>query len=205
MLRYNYSQLPVMTTEREVKGMISWKSTSCNLAIANASESVRDCMENAKETPASTPLLDAVSVIAEHDYVLVRGVDSLITGIVTASDLSLQFMQLAEPFLLIGEIERYLRRLVHGKFTVEELNRTTDDQQPIEGIGNLTLGHYVRLVGDKGYWKKLNLNISRKEFIKYLEEVREIRNEVMHFNLDGPPESDMEKLRGTACFLASLD
>jgi len=40
-----------------------------------------------------------------HEYVLIRAADRRICGIVTTSDLGLQFLQLGEPFLLLGEIE----------------------------------------------------------------------------------------------------
>ena len=66
-------------------------------------------------------LLDVTEDIANQGYVLVRGEDKVITGIVTASDFAVQFRRLAEPFLVIEEIERYLRRLVDGVFSADEI------------------------------------------------------------------------------------
>jgi hypothetical protein len=46
---------------------------------------------------------------------LVQAPDRTICGIVTAADFSEQFRILAEPFVLIGEIENNIRKLIHGK------------------------------------------------------------------------------------------
>ena len=78
-------------------------------------ELVRECMGPAREIESKAPLFEAVGVISEHGYVLVRGQDRTITGIVTASDVVDQFEQIARPFLLVGEIEEYLRRLIYGE------------------------------------------------------------------------------------------
>lgn len=71
----------------------------------------RELMEKHQEIGCDALLLSAIGIIAEHQYVLVRGPDQKISGIVTASDLSLQFQQLAELFLLLGEIENHVRRV----------------------------------------------------------------------------------------------
>ena len=36
--------------------------------------------------------------------------------------MSLRFQQLAEPFLLLGEIENHIRRLIDGKFSLEDVH-----------------------------------------------------------------------------------
>lgn len=202
---HDYSRLPVMTGEREVKGVISWQSIGRSLSLGQKCEYVRQCMEPERETPASTPLFNAIGGIAEHGYVLVRGEDNLITGIVTSGDISNQFMQLAGPFLLIGEIEGHLRRLAHGKFTVEEMREALQEtERPIQGLADLTLGGYYQLLGKQERWERLNLNIDRKEFVKHLNSVRKIRNDIMHFNLDGLSDEDITALKDFARFLASL-
>ena len=202
---HDYSRLPVMTGEREVKGVISWQSIGRSLSLGQKCEYVRQCMEPERETPASTPLFNAIGGIAEHGYVLVRGSDNTITGIVTSGDISDQFMQLAGPFLLIGEIEGHLRRLAHGKFTVEEMREALQEtERPIQGLADLTLGGYYQLLGKEDRWERLNLNIDRKEFVKHLNSVRKIRNDIMHFNPDGLSDEDITALKDFARFLASL-
>ncbi|WP_459162147.1 hypothetical protein ACQ5SK_08415 [Bradyrhizobium japonicum] len=70
---------------------------------------------------SSFSIFDAIPVIVTHQYVLVRSEDGRITGIITASDLSEQFQLLAEPFLLLGEIENLLRGLIADRFSTEDL------------------------------------------------------------------------------------
>ena len=157
MLSLDYSQVPVMTNEREVKGIVSWKSIGSRLALGKKCIRVRQCMETAEIIGIDTSLFSAIDIIAEHDYVLVRDNDQTIKGIVTASDLSQQFRQLAEPFLLIGEIENYVRRLIHGKFTLDELRDVRGDDvqnRPVEGVTDLTFGEYVGLLENDARWKK---------------------------------------------------
>jgi hypothetical protein len=142
----------------------------------------------------------------ERDYVLVRGVDK-ITGIITTSDLSVQFQQLAEPFLLLGEIENHVRRLMDGKFNKEELTAAKDPSDTERKIGNvadLTFGEYVRILQEPTRWQKLGLAIDRTIFIKDLDAVREIRNDVMHFDPDPLPENDLRTLRKFVKFLQAL-
>ena len=205
MQLHDYAQLPIMTNDREVKGMISWQSIGTRLSLGQQCDYVRDCMESAKEISFNTPLFNAIKEIVEHGYVLVRREDKVITGIVTAGDISNQFMQLAGPFLLVGEIESHLRRLVHGKFTVEQMqNASPAGQQDINGIADMTLGGYCRLLANEEHWDQLELSIDRKEFIEHLNAVREIRNDVMHFDPDGLSPKDIKKLQDVARFFASL-
>ena len=164
-------------------------------------------MEPPVDTPIDSPLFEAIAIIAEHGYVLVRGANRVITGIVTASDLSQQFMQLAGPFLLIGEIEGHLRNLIHGRFTVDEMKGQLPDSdggRTINGSADLTLAGYCRLLEAPEHWDRLELNIDRVEFVKHLDDVRKIRNDVMHFDPDGLVPEDTKKLRDVARFFEDM-
>ena len=206
MLLNDYSQLPVMTTEREVSGVISWESIGAHISLGQACEYVRDCMSPAQEVLDTVPLIDAIGTIEAHGYVLVRSLDKTITGIVTASDLSHQLMQLAGPFLFIGEIEGYLRHLIHGKFTVEQLQAAAAPEggRSIEGSGDLTIGDYHALLRNRDNWSKLGLEVDRVAFVDHLDEVRRIRNGTMHFNPDGLSDDELTKLRDMARFFENL-
>jgi len=207
MLTQDFSQLPVMTGEREVKGIISWKTIGSRLALKRTCDHVREAMEPAQEIGIEDSLFSAIAIIAEHDYVLVRGQDKKISGIITASDFNVQFQKLAEPFLLVGEIENGIRQILYGKFNKSELNAVRDpgdEEREVEGVSDLTFGEYLRLVEDDKRWKKLKLAIDRVEFVKRLDRVREIRNDVMHFDPDGLDEMDLYTLREFAQFLRRL-
>jgi len=207
MMNRDFSQIPVMTTEREVKGVISWKSIGSRLALKRPCTSVRECMEKPEIASADESLFTAIDKVAAHDYVLVQGNDKIITGIVTASDFNDQFRRLAEPFLLVGEVENGVRRILHGKFSSKELQDAKapgDDERTIGGVSDLTFGEEIRLIdSDKG-WKRLGLELDRVEFITRLGRVKDIRNHVMHFDPDGLGPTDVIALREFARFLKTL-
>ena len=207
MMSQDFSQLPVMTTERDVKGIISWKTIGCRLALKKKCEFVRDCMETAQIVDMEESLFSAIKIIAEYDYVLVKAQDRSICGIITASDFNIQFQILAEPFLLVGEIENGVRQILHGKYTkkeIEEAKVPGDDDRVIDGVSDLTFGEYIRLMDNEARWKKLKIELDRVEFIKRLNRIREIRNDVMHFDTDGLEEDDLEVLREFAHFMKRL-
>lgn len=207
MLTNDFSQLPVMTGPRELKGIISWKTIGSRLALKRPCTNVRDAMEPAQVVSVDESLFDAITRIASHDYVLVQANDKTYTGIVTASDFNFQFQALAEPFLLVGEIENGLRRILHQKFNLKELEEAKapgDDGRKIESPNDLTLGEYVRLIEHEKPWKKLKIEIDRVEFLQRLNRVREVRNDVMHFDPDGLSPDDLVFLREFAQFLKRL-
>lgn len=207
MLSNDFSQLPVMTNERTVKGMISWRSIGARWALGKDGEFVRDFMDESFEISADRSMFTALPTIVDQDYVLVRDDTGRISGIVTTADLSNQFQQLAEPFLLLGEIENHIRRLMDGKFTKDELAQAkdpADTERRIDSVADLTFGEYLRLLQEPARWAKLGLAIERSIFVKDLDAVRIIRNEVMHFDPDALPESDLLVLRRFAKFLQSL-
>lgn len=200
MLTNDFSQLPVMTSEREVKGIISWTSIGTRLALSKGGQYVKDLMDPHHEIRSTSSMFQAIPIIIQHQYVLVRGSDNRITGIVTASDLSLQFQQLAEPFLLLGEIENHIRRLLASKFTPNELAEAkdpSDSERKVNGVADLTFGEYIRILESPDRWTKVALPIDRKTFVKQIDRIRYIRNDVMHFDPDPMPHNDL-------CFLRDL-
>ncbi|MFX1677826.1 CBS domain-containing protein [Mitsuaria sp. CC2] len=199
MLRHDFSQLPVMSSERDVKGVVSWKSIGPTLALSAEAPAgtVREHMKPHLEVDADASLFSVIPTIIENSYVLVRGLDRKIQGIVTSTDLSLQFKQLSEPFLLLGEIENHIRKLIDGRFDADELGSVKDNadtERIIANVADLTFGEYVALLGKAEFWGKLRISIDRKVFVKELDLIRLIRNRVMHFDADGISPYDYQSL-----------
>ena len=201
MLLNDYSQLPVTKNRRKIRGMITWRSIGSRMSSGVECGLVKHCMDrHVQEVRSETPLLNAVSAIASHGYTLVRDSTDEIVGIVTASDLSRGFHELASPFLLIGEIEKYLHTLVHGRFTKEELQEALPEGLTANGTADLTLGGYCRLLEKPANWTKLGLEYRRKLIVERLNTVRQIRNDVMHFRLDGLEPEKQQLLQGLVEF-----
>jgi CBS domain-containing protein len=208
MLRHDYSQLPVMTSERDVRGMISWKTIALRTNLGTQSRLVKECMDGPPEmVNEDMSLFRVIKTVVEHECVLVRDKTRKITGIVTAADLSETLDQLGRPFLLLGEIENHIRGLLDGKFTRDELQkiRISDDPgREVKDVSDLTFGEYVRLIQDPDRWSRINLRLDRVPFVKDLEAVNRIRNDVMHFDPEGITPEELEQLVETAKFLQEV-
>ena len=195
------SHLPIMRNEREVTGMLRWKDIGRYL-LCNGGVSLDEPVERLQAEPVTVghhlPFLDVIPQIIEHGYVLVRGPQRKISGIVTKKDLGRQLLGLASPFVQIGEIERGLRALIeNGEFTNQELRdlaRDPADPREIKGVESLTLGEAGRLLSNPDTWKRIDINVDRATFVRHLSDVREIRNDVMHFHPEGTSDDEHRRL-----------
>ena len=207
MMMHRYSQLPVTQDKRQIDGMISWRSMGRVRARGDACTHVRDCLEPVRILDQDAPFFEAVDTITEEEVVLVRGKDHTITGIVTTSDLSGEYHQLAAPFLLLGEVEDRIRILISRNLSAAEIKKAQDrgdDAKEIEGVDDLTFGQYVRLLEDRENWEKVRLEIDRKLLVRLLNDVREVRNDVMHFRPDSSEPEDLDKVRMLYSLLEQL-
>ena len=211
MLAYDFSQLAVMAGPHNLKGAISWKSIGSRLSQRNELKQVRDAMEQATVVSDADSLFEVTQIIIQCDYVFVRSSsDSKIKGIVTATDLSEQFQGLSEPFLLLGRIENQIRRLIQDVFDVETLRAACDDNDlerkaGVKKASQLTFGEYQRIFEREENWAQLGFVACRKTFCKELDEVRKLRNEIMHFHPDVVEDGDFEQLRRFSRLLDQLD
>src|SRR6516225_484121 len=215
MLMRDFSQLPVMRGN-DVKGVVSWGSIATRHFVdkngplgRHESMNVSRFMDSPQVISDDSTLFRAIPIIAEHSYVLVRARDKRVTGPVTASDLNDAFQTFAEPFYRLDEIEKRMREILRPRYTVQELASVRDPKDTdrnISSVEDLTFGDYVCLLQRPELWKKLNVEIDRKMFCNELDEVRKIRNTVMHFapGKNGR-EKDVSLLRGFARFLRKLE
>jgi CBS domain-containing protein len=207
MLMNDFSQLPVMTSNREVKGLFSWKSLGSLWSQGRKCTRAGDAMDRHSEIDIEASLFTAIDLLRQDDCVLVRDRQKRISGIITSYDVSVTFSQLSEPFLILDEIENHIRRLIEGNFSTDDLSNARDPSdldRSVEDVSDLSLGECMRLIERPESWEKLRLQIDRAMFIKGLDEIRRIRNDVMHFDPEGTDESDVKKLRGFVGFLQRL-
>ena len=67
MVQYDFSQLPVMQGEREVKGVVSWKSIGLRKALGSKCERVGDCQEDARIVDSDRTLFDSIPLLLTTD------------------------------------------------------------------------------------------------------------------------------------------
>jgi CBS domain len=207
MMIHDFSQLPVMVGERDVKGIISWKSIGIRIAMNKEASKVKDCMEDCVTVSAEQSVFDLIPQIISSNCVLVRDAHKRITGLVTVSDISEMYGELSGPFLLLSEIENSIRVLIRPKLDVADLQSAKDPgdtNRTVQSVGDLSFGEYVRLLGNPAIWTKIALGIDRKSFIETLGTVRDIRNDVMHFDPDKIGDEELLKLQSFTSFLRQL-
>ena len=98
MIKYNFSQLPILSGRSDVYGLVSWKSIGKALSLGKTCQTVAECCESVEILKIDEPLLKAVNVILQKEVVLVKDLKNEISGILTATDIGEQFLSLSEPF-----------------------------------------------------------------------------------------------------------
>jgi hypothetical protein len=172
---------------------------------------VREFQEAAFELPLSASIFDAMQYISTYDYVLVRGFDKIISGIVTGDDLAILFQQMTEPFLLVSEIEIYLRSLLRDVVTstqLKEFRARSYGGEPLNvatecefTLDSLSFGENIRLLDRDDVWNQTAFcPFDRRYIVDRLDKIRVIRNEIMHFNPD-PNEYTLDELRKFSQFI----
>jgi len=202
MLLNDYSQLAVLTSPYNLRGVITWRS------IAQARHDDRDARITKAVMPAETvsydaELIDVLRRLYDDDFIFVKGPDNTVAGIVTAADVVLAYGDLSMPFLLVGQIDLLLRRLLGGHFMFEEVAAICDPEgnRDLKDFDDLTIGDYQRALEAPDLWERLDWHIDRLTFVRRLDDIRKLRNGIMHFEPDPLSEHATGTLRNFMLFL----
>lgn len=204
---HKYSQLPVLSGPKKICGYISWTTIGIALTQGIKSDTVKDYInEDVRTLSPETPILSAIKEIYEHDFVIVVDKSKELLGIITTTDISSQFLKMEEPFLLLEQIENQIRQLIDGKFLLEKIREACKKpSQNIESIEDLAFGDYIRLIEIPKNWAALNLKyVDKTIFINKIDDIRKIRNDIMHFEPAGITTTQHEKLKEMSDYLTSL-
>ena len=186
----------MISGQRTLKGAVTWKSIA-RARHRNSDATLGDATVDAPQRSYDTELIDVLADLQSHDFVIVRGPEQNIAGIVTAADVVDAYGALATPFLLIGELDQILRRVLANNVDIEEVGTLCRRSvgQSIDSFAKLSMGDYETVLNDEAVWKSLGWPFDRKIFIKNLSELREVRNDIMHFNRDAVPDHTISRLR----------
>ncbi|WP_047867727.1 CBS domain-containing protein [Nocardiopsis sp. RV163] len=207
MISRNFSQLAVISDDGLCHGVVSWESIGKMRLGGLEPTSVDQVKANVPIVEQDDLLLDQIPHIYGHGFVLVRSSDlKSVSGIVTAADLTLQFGELARPFVLIEEAERRLRQCVDDVFSAEDICAATNKKpDKVKSAADLTLGSYWHLLKGDDEWSRLGWDVDHEEFLDLLKTVTAIRNETMHFSPDPLTEEQIDKLNGFIGLLRVLN
>ncbi len=203
MMMKNFSQLPGVTGSTTICGYISWQTIGEAKSRGVNSVMVKDYKsDNVILMKQETPLLDAITSVYDNNFIVVIGKDKKLCGIVTVTDISSQFISWTKPFVLLEEIENHLRYILNDKLLLEDVKATCQTTgRDINTLDDLTLGECQNLFEDEYKWEKFGLAIDKKHFTQTINEIREIRNCVMHFDPEGLTEEQISLLSNFVSFL----
>jgi CBS domain-containing protein len=196
MLTNDYSQLAVMTSRRDLKGAVSWKSIA-RARNANPQAMLSAAITKASDVPYTADLIGLLPVIQSQEFVFVRGADRTVTGIVTLADVVEVYGQMASPFFMIGRIDQNLRRIIEATFPMRTIRPLYDRDglRDLSSCDELTMGDYQRILENSDCWDKLGWSLDRKTFCARLDEIAQVRNNLMHFNSDPMPDDIVSMLQ----------
>ena len=207
MLHKQFSQLAVIDHSGRFLGAVSWESIG-KAQIASEHPSLADTIAAATVVDHDALLLEQIDVIYEKGFVFVQNADhSRVAGIVTAADLTRQFGNVARPFVLIEEAENRLRRRADEVYSLDELLAAVSGSQRarVHKASDLTFGNYVYLMKPEENWAKLDWDLDHEFFIERLAEVRDVRNELMHFTPDPLSNEQYAAVEGLLEMLRAVD
>ena len=203
MIRFDFAQLGVIDSGTLV-GVVSWESIAQS-SLRQTVSTVGECTTKAMTVSQDDDLLAAIEVIVRSDYVIVIGPDGTPSGIVTTADLAGQFDQVARPFLTVGECELELKRLLDRKFSAEVLHNATRYKKPERpGASAMTIGDIKTFIARSENWNALGISLAHDEFVDWVEILRQLRNEVAHFNQDPEALPNLAQVQTLTAFLRSL-
>ncbi|MEU6557805.1 N-6 DNA methylase [Streptomyces sp. NPDC046915] len=195
MVINDYSQLPVLSG-RNLRGAVTWQSIARARHASNNPPFSRAIVQ-AREVSYKQDLIDILPMLAEFEFVLVRNQNNEIAGIVTASDVAAAYGAMATPFFLIGELDKRLRQVLASSIEFSEVQGLCDPEgnRSIMGFNDLSIGDYQRVLENKEAWERVGWSLDRKIFVERLDQIRQIRNDLMHFNPEPLPHNSTHKIR----------
>ncbi|MBQ1075431.1 hypothetical protein KBX06_20005 [Micromonospora sp. C31] len=194
----DYSQVAVLANSHQLYGSVSWESiAAAKHRNPNASFSdaiVREARDRVFDY--DTRLLDVLGTLQQHGFIFVRDDQRKISGIVTAADVVRKYDETATPFFLIGEIDQELRQLIVNTFDEETVRKAcVDAKLTFKSLDTMSIGQYQAVLDNAACWGQLGWPLNRGRFIERLNELRKVRNNVMHFNPDPVRPAEVAKLR----------
>ncbi|MEU7573374.1 CBS domain-containing protein [Micromonospora sp. NPDC049240] len=194
----DYSQVAVLANSHQLYGSVSWESIAA-AKHRNPNATFSDAIDRGARDRVfdyDRRLLDVLGTLQQHGFIFVRDDQRKISGIVTAADVVRKYDETATPFFLIGEIDQELRHLIVNTFDEETVKQAClAAKLTFKSLETMSIGQYQAVLNNAGCWAQLGWPLNRELFIARLDELRKVRNKVMHFNPDPVRPAEVAKLR----------
>ena len=195
MVAGEYSQLPVVDEYGRLEGVITWEGiahaqfTRRPRLVANA------MLTNPYSCRESEELFARINDIQSRGFLVVVDGENVVIGILTAADLSGELRNRVQPFTVLEEVERRLRRAV-SPLSVDDLRESfpkgDSRAKKISSPHDLTLGNYSYVLDDETRWAKLRWPYERADIVERLRKVAGYRNAIAHWDIDAPGQGSSE-------------
>lgn len=194
LLINDFSQLAVLSGKHNLRGAVTWQSIA-QARLDNPRAGLADAIVSARDVNYRADLLTVLDELRRRGFLFVRNESNEVAGIVTAADVAGRYGEMANPFILIGDLDRLLRRAIVRKISVEEVVAVCDPSQGrIKSHDDMAMGDYQRVLENPALWAKLGVPLDRSTFVARINKIRTARNAVMHFNPDPLPTDTVAHL-----------
>lgn len=196
MVENEFSQLPVADQHGRLVGIVTWESIAQANFRHQQPRTVADVtMANPHTCRESEEVFSRINDIYKYGFLIVVDGENIVTSILTAADLAAELRNRVQPFTVIEEIERRLRRVV-SVLSVEDLRASFRRGDPrtrsVASARDLTLGNYSYLIDDDDRWRTLDWPYERAEMVEHLRKVADYRNDLAHWDIDAPGDDSEE-------------
>lgn len=193
--------LVVSRDPRRPQGIIGWREIGhATISRPGSNDEVASHCTKVPVESETLGFLDALRLCEQHqcEALLVHGQDRRIVALLTREDLLRALKRCTFQFLLLDEIEQRMKQFLTAKLP-EQMKEASGKNS----IG-LTFGDYLRIMGEEANWNRLELSLERKIVIKFIDDVREIRNKCAHPSPEGIQASEVRQLSNCLDFLRKI-
>lgn len=193
MIRYGYHHLAVLSQPTVCVGMVTLESIA-SADRGDGALTVDDAVIGVPPVRLGDNLFDIVETVERIGCVFVLDDRGRYCGEVTAEQVTAYLVGVVEPFYVIGEIERRLRRRINDCLLPDDY-KLVNKKNPPPNADRLMFGEYRRLLDSDEVFARLHWPWDRTDFMARLARVNKIRNSVMHFNRHRIPDDELQDLR----------
>jgi CBS domain-containing protein len=146
MLLNDYSQLAVLAGAHTLRGAVTWQSIA-QARHLKPEATLADATVGARDVGYRTDLLEVLVDLQKRGFLFVRDENNGVAGIVTAADVAGRYGDMANPFILIGDLDRLLRRAIARAVPIDEVISHCDPQgRRLSGHKDMSMGDYQRVL-----------------------------------------------------------
>lgn len=220
MIKYDYSQLPIVDLQGHPLGMVTYESILRGIRHFKTTLeqlNVRDVRVNAAAFHPEDDLFDMLAQLKLTNAVLVIDAQNSLVGIVTSYDSTEYFRNRAEHMMRVEDIETTIKEIIplafireDGSIDLEKMDEAVAAVSRQDGLSDkpktfseLSLGQYISMLISNQRWPVFEpiFQLSRDVVRNLFDDIRRIRNDLAHFRTELTIEQ-IDQLRFCADWLS---